>query len=88
MNELIYKADARRAVLANCPSMSHVIDEIQPVKAVIEKEALLVERIVDYEVPTYTVFECSTCYAKNEVYHNYCCICGAKFKETRYVRNV
>ena len=88
MNELIYKADARRVVLANCPAISHAIDRIQPVNAVIHKESYLEERIVDHEVPSYTVFECSICYAKNEQYHNYCCICGAKFKETRYVRNV
>ena len=88
MEELIRKADARRAVLANCPSVAHSIDRIQPVNAVIPQEAYLEERIVDHEVPSYTVFECSICYAKNELYHNYCCICGAKFKETKYVRTV
>ena len=63
-----------------------MISEITTVDAIEVEHAHLVERIVDHEIPGYTVFECSACYAKNEQYHKYCCICGAKFKETRYVR--
>ena len=84
-DELIRKSDARRAILHLAPSFAYCINNIEPVDSVIPQEAYLEERVVDYEVPSHTVFECSICYAKNEQYHNYCCICGAKFKEIRYV---
>ncbi len=88
MSELILKSDARKAILKNYPQAAFCIDGIKPVNAIIPQEAYLEERIVDHEFPPHTVFECSVCSAKNEQYHNFCCICGAKFKETKYVRNV
>lgn len=88
MNELIYKSDARHAMLTTHPASAYLIDRIKPVNAVIPREAYLEERIVDHAFPSHKVFECSICDARNEEFHNYCCICGAKFMETRYVRNV
>lgn len=88
MNELIYKADARKAILKNFPQAAFCIESIKPVSAVLPKEAIIVERIVDHTFPSHTVFECSLCDASVKPFHNWCGICGARFKEVQYVRNV
>ena len=38
----------------------------------------MVERIVDYEYPSYKVLDCSECGCSVEKWHNYCPNCGAK----------
>ena len=88
MNELILKSDARKAILKNFPQAAFCLESIKPVNAIIPTEAILIERVVDHAFPSHTVFECSICDAMNEQYHNFCGICGAKFKEVQYVGNV
>ena len=87
-DELIRKSDARRAVLQAAPNVAYCIENLKPVSAVIPKEAVIVERIVDHAFPSHTVFECSLCDASVKPFHNWCGICGARFKEVQYVRNV
>ena len=88
MSEVILKSDARKAILQAAPHVAYCIDNIKPINAVIPKEAVIVERIVDHSFPSHTVFECSLCDASVEPFHNWCGICGARFKEVQYVRNV
>lgn len=86
-DQLIRKADARRAVLHECPSAAHVIDNIKTVDAIPVVHAHLVERIVDHEIPSHTVFECSSCWNKCEAWVRYCSYCGARIDgDTEFVR--
>lgn len=88
MEELIRKSDARKAVLANCPSIAYAIDRIQPVDARAVKHAHLIERTIDHECPSNTVFECSQCWTRADVWNKYCSFCGSVFdEENKYVRN-
>lgn len=46
----------------------------------------LIERIVDYECPSYTVFECSKCFNCCEPWSKYCPHCGVRLDgDTVYV---
>lgn len=86
-DQLIRKSDARRAILRECPSAAHVIDAIRTVDAIPVVHAHLVERIVDHEVPSYTVFECSACFNRCDNWVRYCSYCGARLDgDTKFVR--
>lgn len=86
-DQLIRKSDARKAVLRECPSAAYAIDSIQTVDAMPVVHAHLVERIVDNEIPNYTVFECSACYSRCESWVRYCSCCGARLDgDTEFVR--
>lgn len=80
-DELIRKSDARKAILHECPSVAHSIERIRAVDAVPVKHAHMIERVVDHECPSYTVFECSQCWTRVETWHKFCCLCGAVFDE-------
>lgn len=86
-DQLIRKCDARRAILRECPSAAHVIDYIKTVDAIPVVHAHLVERIVDHEIPSYTVFECSACFNRCDNWARYCSYCGARLDgDTEFVR--
>lgn len=88
-DQLIRKRDARRAVLKECPSAAYVIDNIKNVDAMPVVHAHLVERIVDHEVPSYTVFECSACFNRCDNWVRYCSGCGARLDgDTEFVRTI
>ena len=87
MDELIRKSDARKAILHECSSAAHVIDLIKPVDAVAVIHAHFIERIVDHEFPSYTVFECSNCFNRCDTWNKFCSECGARLDgKTEYVR--
>ena len=88
MEELIKKSDARRAILKHFPQAAFCLEDIKPVNAVVPREAVLIERVVNHDFPSNTVLECSACMAHGEEYHRFCHMCGAKFKEITYVRTV
>lgn len=88
MEELVRKSDVRKALLSDCSNLALAIEEIEPVDAVLPTEALLVERVVNHAFPSHTVLECSACMSYGESYHRFCHMCGARFKEVQYVRNV
>lgn len=79
-----------KLVFAACEIKQDFADmmcEITTVDAVEVKHAHLVERIVDHEVPSYTVFECSACFSRCEQWNRYCSYCGARLDgETEFVR--
>lgn len=83
-NELIYKADARRAILKANPSIAYVIDEVKAVDAV---EVVHGEWIHASNKPGVWIgMKCSLCGARirysefTNGNHNYCHKCGADMR--------
>lgn len=74
--ELIYKEDARRAILGAMPSLAWTIDRIRP----IEVETVSHGQWIEHPYKNYAdpVYECSKCGFWTRVKYTYCPDCGQK----------
>ena len=81
-------AEIKESVCKNCNSHNGIrcgscwVDDtigfLQESPTVEVKHGRWEERIVDHEIPYYTVVDCSLCGCSGERWHTYCPNCGAK----------
>ena len=70
--EEIFWSESEQAVVRNFLAKLPKVDAVEVVHGRWE------ERIVDHEIPYYTVVDCSLCGCSGERWHTYCPNCGAK----------
>ena len=78
--QLLYKDDARKAILKVNPASAYCIDNIKPVDAVEVVHGRWIETTSadkEYGILT-TKYECSECACLTDNKSNYCPNCGAK----------
>lgn len=74
-NELIYKSDARRAILYNYPAGAHCIDRIKPVDARVNVYAEMLP--AEEAVHLVATVVCSRCMCHMIPQDSFCPGCGA-----------
>jgi hypothetical protein len=74
--ELIYKEDARRAILNAMPNLAWTIDRIHPVEGETASHGQWNEHL--YESYSEPVYECSKCDFWTQLKYTYCPGCGQK----------
>jgi hypothetical protein len=78
MNELIYKADARRAILKANPSVAYCIDNIKSVEAVAVVHGVWLD--AGKNIHGQNLTNCSVCHANSIEGGRFCRCCGALMK--------
>lgn len=78
MYELIYKADARRAILKVNPATTYCIDSIKPVEAVVVVRGVWLDAGKNMYGQNLT--QCSICHSNSIEGGRFCRCCGALMK--------
>jgi hypothetical protein len=78
MNELIYKADARKAILKENPAVAYCVESIKPVEAMVVVHGIWLD--AGKNIHGQNLTDCSVCHANAIEGGRFCRCCGALMK--------